>query len=353
MIALVASITSCKKDTDAQLTVKSYTIPTTYNFANVNTTKATQRANMAVELDTYLKTANTGTTIVPLDVTKITNMYNNTNNPFASAVLNTSGINLKNVTTDASLYKAYADSVVLYNTATVAGPGVGGTMPRNTGKIVVGPRGIEYGQAYLKGIMGGLFFKEAVRLLTEVKSMSASDTAKAQASWDEAFGYLAVPVNYDSSLAYASTDPNRPLLWGAYLGERGREIQAGGTIFNAFLKGRAAIGGYDVTVRNEQADIILTKWEQLSARAGWVYTTMPASSANVGNYGAQLHALSEGFGFILALKYRPSNSRLTAANFETLNNIFHKDFYALLNQPGFTDLVNAQNILKTTYGFTN
>ena len=89
--------------------------------------------------------------------------------------------------------------------------------------------------------------------------MSAADTTKAQAAWDEAFGYLAVPANYDSSIAYVSSDPNAPLLWGGYLRERGRPIQAGGTIFKAFLKGRAAIGGYDKTVRIRR---IMKFWER-------------------------------------------------------------------------------------------
>ena len=102
---------------------------------------------------------------------------------------------------------------------------------------------------------------------------------KAQALWDEAFGNLAVPYNYDTSVTYASSDPNRPILWGGYLAERGKPIQAGGIIFSAFLKGRAAIGGYDVTVRNEQADIIIAKWEQLAARAALVYANMPTLSS--------------------------------------------------------------------------
>ena len=53
---------------------------------------------------------------------------------------------------------------------------------------------------------------------------------------------------------------------------------------------------------------------------------------------------------MLALQYRPATSKLTAADFTTLNNIIHKDFYDLVAQPGFTDLVTAQNILKNTYG---
>jgi hypothetical protein len=180
--------------------------------------------------------------------------------------------------------------------------------------------------------------------------MSAGDTIAAQAYWDEAFGYLSIPSDYDSSKTYASSDPNRPLLWGGYLAERGKAIQAGGTLFEAFRKGRAAIGGYDITVRNAQADIILAKWEQLSAAAALNYVTAPTASSAIGNLGTQFHALSEGFGFIMTFKYRPSSSKLSAADFETLKNIINKDYYVLISQSGFTDLVTAQNILKTSYG---
>jgi hypothetical protein len=341
------TLASCDKDDDS--IVKDYTVPTTYTFSNANFSASANRNKMAEELRAYLNTAQTGTAITTLDATKINNMWSNTGNPFTNTTLNTTGFNIKDFCGNAPLMKGYIDSISLYNTSTVATQGNGGYLPRGSNKIIVGPRGLEYVQGYAKGIMSTLFFKEAVRLLTEVKSVSATDTVKAQALWDEAFGNLAVPYNYDTSVTYTSSNPDRPFLWGGYLAERGKPIQAGGIIFSAFLKGRAAIGGYDAAVRNEQADIIIAKWEQLAARAALVYMNQPTLSASVGNLGTQFHALSEGYGFVLSLQYRPANSKLTAANYETLKSIVNKDFYVLINQAGFTDLVTAQNILKTAY----
>jgi hypothetical protein len=353
ILCAAISFTSCKKDETPIIdptAVKDYTVPTTYTFSNVDYTKARQAVLMVVEVDAYLKIANAGSTLVALDQNKVNNMFSNTGNPFTVADLNSAGLNITGLTSDAALYKSYADSVVMFNTGTAASQGVGGFVPRGSNKIIVGPNGVEHGQAFVKGTMGALLFKEAVRLLTGVKTMATADTVAAQKAWDDAFGYFAVPANYDSSVTYASTDVNKPLLWGGYLAERGKSIQAGGTMFQAFLKGRAAIGGYDITVRNAQADIILEKWEQLAAAAALHYVTAPTASSAIGNLGTQFHALSEGFGFIAAFKYRPSNSKLSNADFQTLNNIIHKDFYVLINQPGFTDLVTAQNILKNTYG---
>lgn len=349
-LTLAASVTSCKKDKNTDPDVKAYTVPTTYNFGNANYTTSTQRVKMAVELDTYLKTANAGSTLVALDQTKANNLWNNTNSPYSDASLNTSGINITTPMSDAALYKSYVDSSIIYNNGTTATQGTGGFVPRGTNKIIVGPRGLEYSQAYTKGVMGSLFFKEAMRLLASVKAMDPKDTATAQAAWDEAFGYLAVPKDYDTSKTYASTTADRPLLWGGYLAERGKSIKAGGTLFAAFLKGRAAIGAYDKTVRNAQADTIMAKWEQLAAAAALYYVTSPTASSAVGNLGTQFHALSEGFGFILALQYRSAGSKLSASDLTTLKNIISKDYYDLVNQAGFTDLVTAQNILKNTYG---
>ncbi|HEX6427672.1 MAG TPA: DUF4856 domain-containing protein [Niastella sp.] len=340
-------LASCDKDDDS--IVKPYTVPTTYTFSNVNFSASANRNKMAEELRAYLGTSQSGSAITTLDATKINNMWSNTNNPFANTTLNTTGFNIKDFSGSATLIKGYIDSISMYNTSTVATQGNGGYLTRGNNKIIIGPRGLEYVQGYAKGIMSTLFFKEAVRLLTEVKTVSATDTTKAQALWDEAFGNLAVPYNYDTTVAYTSSNPDRPVMWGGYLWERGKPIQAGGIIFSAFLKGRAAIGGYDKAVRDEQADIIIAKWEQLAARAALVYANMPTLSANAGNLASQFHALSEGYGFLLALQYRPANSKLTAANYETLKSIINKDFYVLINQPGFTDLVTAQNILKTAY----
>lgn len=344
-------LASCKNnDNDDIITVKPYTVPTTYSFANASYSVSANRSLMAEELRAYLNTAHqTPATITPLDAAKINNMWNNTGSPFANAALNTSGLSIKTISSNPELIKKFVDSIVIYNTNTPATQGTGGFLLRNSGKIIVGPRGLEYIQGYAKGYMSTAFFKEAVRLLTEVKSVSAADTAKAQKIWDEAYGNLSVPNDYDTSKSYASSDPNRPLFWGGYLKERGVPIKAGGIIFGAFLKGRAAIGGYDTKVRNEQADIIIAKWEQLAARAGLVYVNMPTLSNNIGNLAAQFHALSEGYGFLMALEHRPAGSKLTAANYAIIKAVMAKDFYVLINQPGFTDLVTVKNILMDTY----
>ncbi|WP_316812211.1 DUF4856 domain-containing protein [Pedobacter heparinus] len=352
LVALVVlGLAACKKD---KSTIPQYDVPTTYNFSDANYATSTSRVRMWLEQNTYAGTGNTGA--AALSATKANDFWNNTNNPFTDAALNTSGVNIAGKITDGPTYKAYFDGLVAVSQslgATAASNGTAGFVSRTaTGKIAVDAKGVEYTQAIAKGLMGSLLFKQAVDLLTAVKTDAT--VALQKQHFDEAFGYLGVPVNYDPNVTYANTLPvaERPLAWGGYLAERGKDIKAGEVIFNAFLKGRAAIGANDVKLRDEQIQIILEKWEQLAAAAALAYVTSPTiGDIGLGALpGVKLHALSEGWGFIATFKYRPATSKLTAANFIKLNDIINTSFYTLLNEPGYPKLVEAQGILKATYG---
>ena len=351
LVALtILGLASCKKDKD---TIPQYEVPTTYNFAGANFTASSQRVKMALELNSYLGTALTAT----ITEVKTNDYFNNTNNPFTTdASLNASGVKLADKTADAATFTGYFAQQVANSVknGVEATNGTAGYVIKGTTKRLVSATGLEYSQAVAKGMMGALFFKEAINILTSVPNTNnitvTNGTTAMQRSWDEAFGYLGVPVDYDPNKTYASTEPIRPLLWGGYLAERGKGIEAGKVIFNAFLKGRAAIGAKDYAVVQEQIAIIQAKWEQLVAAAALAYVTIPTNSVSVGDLPTQLHALSEGFGFVSCFKYRPANSRLTDANFQKLTATMNTNFYTLVNEAGFTKLVEAQTILKTTYG---
>lgn len=349
----VAGLASCKKDKVQDDVIPPYEVPTTYNFAGANYTASTQRVKMALELNSYLGTALNAT----ITSTKANDYFNNTNNPFTTdATLNASGVKLADKTADAETFTGYFVEQAANSTknAIEATNGSAGYVIKGTSKRLVSATGLEYNQAVAKGMMGALFFKEAINILNSVPDANnvtvTNGTTAMQRSWDEAFGYLGVPVDYNPDKTYANTDAVRPLLWGGYLAERGKGIEAGKIIFNAFLKGRAAIGAKDYLVVKEQITIIQAKWEQLVAAAALAYTTIPTNSVSVGDLPTQFHALSEGYGFISCFKYRPANSKLTDANYQKLKAIIGTNFYTLINEANFTKLVEAQNILKTTYG---
>jgi hypothetical protein len=343
-------MSSCSKDDKNE--TPQYNVPSTYSFDNVDYSSATIRVNMMVKLDAYMKK---GTT-VKLKQDTVNFMFNNTGNPFGDAALDASGLNLAEKTADAVIFKGYMDSVVVASQRNdvQAAEGASGYIPRGTGKIIVGANGNEYGQAALKGMMGGLFFKEAMTILSKIPQDDNNTVVPGQGTamqhhWDEAFGYLAVPADYDSSRTYTSADANRPLLWGGYLAERGKAIQAGGILFEAFRKGRAAIGAKDYAVRDEAIKTIQRTWERLAAAAALAYVTQPQGSANIGNLGAQFHALSEGHGFIASLKYRAAGSKLSDADYQKLVTIMNTSFYTLVNESGFKSLNEAKDILTKTY----
>lgn len=354
LLAGITTMTSCKKE-DNTPAVQPYTVPDTYQFDNMNYGEAITRVKMMVSLDAYMKSATT----TVLDQTKATNMYNNTNSPFGDATLDGSGKSLSEKTAESATYKDFLDKVVLYsqsNNIAASNGTAGYQMRSSTSKTLVGPDGVEYGQVVLKGMMGSLFMKQAFDLLAHIpqddnNTVIAGQGTAMQHNWDMAFGYLSIPVNYDSSKTYTSADTSRPLLWGGYLAERGKPIQAGGKLFEAFRRGRAAIVAKDYTTRDAAIKTILDTWEQLAAIAAYNYVVAPQSSSSIGNLGSQFHALSEGYGFILSLKYRTSASKLTAANYQRLVQIITTNFYTLVDEPNFASLNEAKTILQTTYGF--
>ncbi|QHT65435.1 DUF4856 domain-containing protein [Rhodocytophaga rosea] len=345
----LVSFTACDKDDSEP--IQPYDVPATYDFEGADYSSSTHRINMAVELNSYL---GSGTSTI-LSQATANNLFNNTNTPFANAALNTAGVNLADKTADVNVFKGFIEQRVTHSNTnnTPATDGTAGYIPRGSGKILVGPQGLENNQAVAKGMMGSLFFKEAMAILAGIPNEdNATKTEGATAMesrWDEAFGYLGIPEDYDTTKTYANTDPNRPLLWGGYLTERGKPIQAGGILFEAFRKGRAAIGAKDYAVRDQQVKLIQETWEKLAAISALAYVTIPQASTSVGNLGTQFHALSEGYGFVLALKYRPAGSKLSEADYQKLVSILTTNFYTLVNEPGFTKLKEAENILKTTY----
>ncbi len=346
----LVTLASCKKDDD-DTKIPEYTVPATYSFENTDYSEATVHVKMMVSLNSYMSSGSNA----KLDQVKADNLWNNTNNPFANDTMDKSGFAIGSRTADATTFKGFVDAVVAVsqNYTDSAYDGKAGRLTRGSGsKALVGATGLENNQAVAKGVMGSLLFKEAVNLLSNIGNVDnstiiAGKGTAMQHNWDLAFGYLSIPTDYDTSKTYPSSDPKRPLLWGGYLAERGKYIKAGGTMWEAFRKGRAAIAVKDYTTRDACAKTIMETWEKLSAAAAWNYMKSPQSGTNLAD---KLHGLSEGYGFILSLKYRASGSKLSAENYNKLLVIANTNFYTLLNEPGYAKLNEGLTILTNAYG---
>ncbi|THU31115.1 DUF4856 domain-containing protein [Niastella caeni] len=353
-VAFSLFATSCDKDDD----IAPYTVPAAYNFDNVEFAEATATVNMWSGFQSYLGKS----TSRQLSQDTVNYLWNNTNSAFTAEFisnlpntagqLNSSGFNLASKTSEPNVIKAMADSMVkvsqFYNTA--GGEGI----PGKQGSRLFNYSGFEFNQGVAKGLMGAMALARVIHHLDA--SVSADNSTlilgkgtAMQHEWDMAFGYVGIPTNYDTSKAYINTDVNRPLALGGYFAERGKYIKAGGIIFEAFRKGRAAIAAKDYAVRDAAIATIKEYLEKAIAAACYYYVTHPQA---ITDRPAQLHELSEGKGFVIALKFRAANSKLTTANYQTLVSILGIDqnAYPLIKDASFTKLKQVQQILTSAYG---
>jgi hypothetical protein len=349
---LIASVSSCNKDDDAP----QYTVPTTYTFDNVEYKESGARVSMWVGYTGILGRSN----VRQLSQDTINNLWTNTKTsftaetaagiPYTHDVLNTLAFSLATKTTDAATFKTLADSMVkisqYYNTP--ASKGVAGKI----GTRIFNYSGLEFNQAVAKGLMGALQLSNINSIFDKIATddnntvVPGSGTAM-QHNWDLAFGYVGIPKDYDSGKAYTNAMPDRPFAVGGYFAERGKYIQAGGKVFEAFRKGRAAIVAKDYAGRDQAIATIREYIEKTIAAAAYYYITAAQTQAEL---SAKFHGLSEGYGFALALKYRAANSKLTAANYQALLDIMNTNFYTLAEDASNTKLKQAQAIFTTAYG---
>lgn len=358
-IAFAALLVSCKESNVVEPDpVKPYTVPTTYNFANAEYKESATRVSMWQGFQSYL---GKGSSRV-LSADTVNYLWNNTNNaftpelasniPYPATDLNGLGYNLSGKVTDASLFKTLADSVVYISkfNKTAASKGV----PGKIGSRLLNANGVEPNQVVAKGLMGAMVLANVGALLDKIPANNnttvvAGKDTEMEHNWDLAFGYIGVPMDYDTAYNYgtAPVKADRPLGIGGYFGERGKFIQAGGRVFDAFRTGRAAITAKDYAARDGAIVTIKEYLEKTLAAAAYNYVTSPQTQTAL---DSKFHGLSEGAGFVAALKYRPANSKLTAANYQTLVSIMNTSFYTLAEDATNAKLKQAQAILTGAYG---
>lgn len=353
----VAIMGSCKKD-DGGETIKPYTVPATYNFENAEYKESAARISMWLGYTGILGRSN----VRQLSQDSINNLWTNknasftaettSNIPYTSDALNALTINLSEKTADAATFKKYADSMVVISQyyQTPASRGVAGKILNR----IFNYSGLEFNQAVAKGLMGSLSLYNIIAILDKIpsddnKTVVPGQGTAMQHNWDLAFGYVGIPKDYDSSFSYgtAPVKADRPLGLGGYFAERGKYIKAGGIVFEAFRKGRAAIGANDYAVRDAAIVTIKEYLEKTLAAAAYHYITTPQTLTEPSD---KFHALSEAYGFIEALKYRAANSKLTSANHQKLMDIIKTNFYDLADDASNTKLKEAQAILTAAYG---
>jgi hypothetical protein len=319
-IAFLATIFcwSCKKSSVPS--VPTYTIPTTYNFANANYNNQLIILAMADQLVAEINSANSIPN-TPISTQILTNMFYNTNSPFNDSALNLNGSGLNLASYCPSPMQAdllnYFDSVNVYSQSTTAGsPGVAGVSPSLTaGKnYLLSPDGIFYAQVVKKAIMGMCAYQISNVYMADSIN-STTDTTILAHYWDAAFGFFGVPVNFPTNVTGLR-------YFGSYSNQVNAGLGSNSSIMNAFLKGRAAISNSDLTTMKAQANILIHTFDSLDAAA--IVQEMHETETNINNGDAVMAygTLSESQGFVRNLRYNTGARVITDAQITQLLELY-------------------------------
>ena len=326
---LCIGLLSCSSD-DNGSTTDSVTVPETYEFNRNNQTTVdfsgqSNRILMLTEMGNYIKNQGVAGNLV--DVTVLSNMYANENNPFSTTEMNTSGKELKDKTAASKDYFVYfggggstleqAEVRTFFesqftdpNAASQgnnASANVAGKYQDGTSIRLFAANGLEPQQVLLKGLMGACFMDQIVNnylsttVLDEANNKinnsnkvleSGKNYTKMEHLWDEAYGYI-----------YGAGGGK---FWDSYINQVNADADFNtvkAEIELAFRKGRAAIVANNYTVRDEQIAIIKTKLALVPAVRAVFYLKEGKAKLITDNGAKAFHALSEAYGFIMALRY--------------------------------------------------
>lgn len=343
----ISFLASCKKEPDP-VTPPTPTAPTTYNFTNVNYSGQTTRMGMLTEMTTLMKTGNTSGTIV--DANTLKNMFRNSGNPFANSDYNTSGKKLINkcFVLDTSYFLAYMDSIETCSNSLVPGSnGVAGVVVSttdNTKKYLFNERGVEITQIIEKGLMGAVFYYQAmdyylsdsqIGATVDNTTVVAGEGTAMEHHWDEAFGYFGAPIDFPTVTSTA-------IYWAKYSNTVSTSINSNSTIMNAFLQGRFSISNDNMSDKFVQRDIIRSAWEKVCAASVIHYYN--EALADFSDDALRNHTLSEALAFLRNLKYSPVKI-ITNQQITDIEAMIGNNFYNVT----VGGINNAKDALSTIY----
>lgn len=386
LFVLGSVFVSCSNDDE--ITNHSVVAPETYVFerdgnSTVSFTGQTTRVLMAEDIITALMDPSKTASKIDAMFAHVEGEAN-----FSNADLNASDKNVRSKvaasidyfsanTTDANAIKADFDSwikgqvdSVFPNWETDAARGVAGKIQEAGGGSVryVNAKGLEYNQAFNKGLTGALMVDQALNnylgtaVLDEATNRADNDAGTVvsgknytnmEHKWDEAYGYV---YGLNANAANPNLDLGADSFLNKYIGRVEGDTDFVGIaddIFQAFKLGRAAIVAKNYEVRDQQAEIIKEKISEIiGIRA--VYYLQQAKPLLITNTGAAFHDLSEGFGFIYSLQF----TRKPNANEPYFTKSEVDAFIATLTKNnGFWDITEAEldamsNTISAAFNFT-
>ena len=199
-----------------------------------------------------------------------------------------------------------------------ASKGVPGKLTDSKRSIYIDEKGFEMNQIFTKSLMGALVTDQIINgYLWRGKldagtnianndngvyeytspAASAPNVTKMEHYWDEGFGYL-----YGMSDQYSESISGSGILVDKYL--KKNDIPGDDkVIYDAFKLGRAAIVAKDYELKDKQAKIIKVALSKVIGYRAAYYLRSGATKMAAGTPADGLHALSEGYGFVLSLQF--------------------------------------------------
>ncbi len=341
------SVVSCVDDEPTEPT-----FPTTYNFENVNYSGQTQRLAMLAEMKTYMTTANTIGTTISADRLKAMFANDTANAGWAGTYDVSKQLKNKTLENQQALFEALFDDFETASQSTVAGSnGQAGVVTSTDGtkSYLLNGNGLEFAQVIEKGLMGACFYYQATsiylgddKMNVDNETVTAGEGTAMEHHWDEAFGYLGVPIDFP-----ISTDGL--VFWGKYSNSRNAVLATNEAIMSNFLKGRAAISNKDLTTRDAAIVEIRKYWELVSVGSALHY--LNEALANLNDDAIRNHSLSEAAAFVYALQFNTMKKVTNTNVSEILTLIGGSDNFATMNFYNATqsNLENAKNRLADYY----
>ena len=315
-------LTSCSDDDDEGAVANIVTPPDTYKFQRNGTNTVshggqTTRLKMASELYSGMKSASS-------NKEGLNNMFNN-GEGFSDATLNGTGKKVGSKTFASSVasstVKPMFDAMitdfttnVIPNWSTTAANGTAGKMTDSKRTVYINAKGHELTQLFTKGLIGGLTTDQIVNgYLTAAKLDTGTNRADNDAEtlvsgknytqmehyWDEGFGYL-----YGEEADVENPTLGNGVLLSKYAGkvDGSNSPGIGKIIYDAFKMGRAAIVAKNYAQRDAQAKIIQMHVSKIIGYKAVDYLNDYVSKAAAGTPADAIHALSEGYGFVMSLQ---------------------------------------------------
>ena len=377
LIVSISLLVSCKKEEI------NYSIPTSYEFKNSNGVSTVDFSGQKIRLAMLDQLSALMGGVNPVTEVTLWTMYNGTG--FSDNSLNTSGKKLSDKTAASVDYFSginpeqetiinkfkdlFKDAELLTHGSELANAGVAGSYIDGTKKRYFSSNGLEPQQVFAKGMMGACLLDQVLNNYLSTKKLDAGSNktdntnkvlvvgktyTEMEHSWDEAFGYI---YGYDNLIS------NPPVFkfWSSYINQVNADPNFStvkNAIFQAFVKGRAAITNADYNTRDAQVSIIKKELSKVPALRAVYYLVGEGKVKLATNDGkAAFHALSEAYGFIWCLRFTQNPStNLPYFTTEEVNGLLDE---LVQGQNGLYDVIYLKtaldkiaNKIAVRFGFT-